>query len=132
MSDHVNPVQQELHRKQQERFSKTEAGRPWWVGTSPTGKVYEVFGAKKGFTNRHSVAMVKERLVGVHGWAEKELDRYYGFSPVSMLSNLSDEDLVRDVVVVLHAQEPTEDEAFLREVAQAMVDVFNVMDLDEL
>lgn len=132
MSDYVNPVQQELHRKQQDRFSKTEAGKPWWAGTSPSGKVYEVYGAKKGFTNRHAVAKVKERLEGVHGWAEKELDRYYGYSPVSMLKDLPDEDMVKDVVVVLRAQEPHEDEAFLSKVAQAMVDVFNVMALDEL
>lgn len=132
MSDYVNPVQQELHRKQQERFSKTEAGRPWWTGTSPSGKVYEVFGVKKGFTNRHSVAMVKERLPNVHGWAEKELDRYYGYSPVSMLRNPPDDEMVKDIAVALRAQEPKEDETFLLQVAQVMVDVFNVMVLDEL
>jgi hypothetical protein len=132
MRQHVSPVQQELHRRQQDRFSKTEAGAPWWVGTSPGGKVYEVFGARKGFTNRHAVAKVKERLPNVHGWAEKELGRYYGFSPISLLSDISDEDLVQDVAVVLSSQEPKEDGEFLLQVAQAMVDVFNVMNLDEL
>lgn len=131
MSDRLSPIQQEIHRKQRDRFSKTEAGNPWWVKTAPSGKVYEVFGARKGFTNRHAVAKVKEKLSNVHGWAEKELDRYYGFSPVSMLTDASDDEMVADVAVVLRAQEPKEDETFLREVAHAMVDVFNIMVLDE-
>jgi hypothetical protein len=131
MSSRVSPVQQELHRKQQERFSKIEAGRPWWTGTSPGGKVYEVFGAKKGFTSRHSVAVVKEKLTEVCGWAEKELGRYYGFSPVSLMDDLSDEAMAKDVLTEIRTQEPKESEEFLLLVAQALVDVFNVMVLDE-
>lgn len=132
MSDHFSPVQQELHRRQQDLFSRTEAGRAWWAGTSPSGKVYEVFGAKKGFTNRHSVVMVKEQLSGVHGWAEKEAGRYYGFSPSTLLDSHSEEEMVQHVLGSLQQSEPNEDRQFLTQVARAMVDVFNVMDLDDL
>lgn len=131
MSDYISPVQQELHKRQQERFSKTEAGRPWWSGTSPSGKVYEVFGAKKGFTNRHAVAVVKEQLPSVRGWAERELGRYYGFSPTTLMEDHSEEEMSRHVLGDLQKTEPNEDESFLLQVAQAMVDTFNVMVLDE-
>lgn len=124
----MNPSQRDIHERNVARFSQTEAGDAFSSHTSKQGRLFQVFAQNRELRGAHSVLTVIERCTGsVNGYTRKEITRYHGVSPISLLKDLSDEDLLRDVMTEIRNQEQHEEEDLLREVAQAMIDAFNVV-----
>lgn len=140
-SDSIADLREELLRKQTERMSMGRTS--WYSQQSPvTGHTFEVQfvdrqkSKPKGQVNvaPHCLVVVSGRAI--YGTFKKESLRYDGASPMRGYGrespDLTEDELLDDLVQTLYQTEPQEHVDFLRDIARTVVSVYDVMALDML